>query len=301
MEKKPSGEGVARFKRLQAVLRSWDGPNSRIGFELDLEKMPWGPFDALGKRVSLLLPSASEGPKEAEPSESEMERALRHVEHAADRCADFANLGNGKEDVWQQSLETWEWLRDHLTGEWLRNEVESEEGEEAGGGGETHAMAPAQPALPVMPGAAATLEVVGRALRAIPLSRWEEAVGELDPDAPTREEAVQTLLGVARLMSGPRGGQAPDALDPSLPEAAPVQPDSDFESDPVPLPEVESAGDGTPDATPEVPSGPAPEPETEPASGEVSFDYAQGFDEGYQIGRRVGRALGARLRLPSPE
>ena len=58
------------------------------------------------------------------------------------------------------------------------------------------------PELPALPGAAATLQIASRALRATPLGVWREMVGTLDPEAPTREEAIQTRLGVARILSG---------------------------------------------------------------------------------------------------
>jgi hypothetical protein len=272
------------------VLRSWDGPNSRVGFELDLNKMPWGPFDALGKRIALLLPSVPDAEDETESLETQMERALRHVEHAADRCADFASLGEGSDENWRESLRTWEWIRDRLTGEWLRNEVGPEEGVEEEPETATEAS-PGEPVLPLMPGAAGTLEVVGRALRAIPLAQWERIVGNGDPNAPTREEAVQTLLGVARIMGG--------TADPAGGFSAPESPGEPKGSDPVLTPQADVPDGPSSTRSPEARPRPGAEAHNEPGPGEVSFDYAQGFDEGYQIGRRVGRALGSRLRPSS--
>jgi hypothetical protein len=47
-------------RRTSAVVRAWDGPNSRIAFELDLDQMPWGPFEALGKKVTVLIPEGAD-------------------------------------------------------------------------------------------------------------------------------------------------------------------------------------------------------------------------------------------------
>jgi hypothetical protein len=290
--KTASEDREARVKRVKAVLRSWDGPNSRVGFELNLEEMPWGPFDALGKHVSLLLPSATDSDEGEERTETEMERALRHVEHAADRCADFARLGNGGDDLWRTSQRTWEWLRDRLTDEWLSTEVRTVEVEEAQE--EVEVAAP----LPVMPGTAATLELVGRALRAIPLAQWREAVEELDPDGPTREEAVQTLLGVARLMESPQAGH--HAEGPGVGTALEVS--SAGAMDPS-LAELELGTEE--DSILDLEEGGVPEPGSDMDSDadhwEVTFEYARGFDQGYRIGRRVGRALGVRVRLATLE
>ena len=243
---RPDGGGL---KRTPAVIRAWDGPNSRVALEVDLDQMPWGPFEALGKHMTLLLPT--DGGSVDPPTETEIEKALRHVEHAADRCAEFSRLGNGSEQLWRSSLETWQWLRGYLTRLWVR-------GDSSAGEGLLPEADPSDaPSLPHMPGAAATLEAVARALRSTPLRAWHSAIGDFDPDAPTREEAVQTLLGVARLMNA---GPAPATT--SLPEAPPPAID--------------------------------PSPEAEVDEEELSFDYATGYDEGYQMGRRVGRALAAR-------
>jgi hypothetical protein len=270
MSGEPRAEDGALLKRVPVIVRSWDGPNSRIGLEMDLSEMPWGPFDALGKRLSLVLPAVDEATSEKTTSESQVERALRHVEHAADRCSEFAQLANGNQELWLRSQETWEWIRKYLTSLWMEAEVE----------GRTPApvlsdspgpsvLGSEAPAVPTLPGAASTLEVAARALRATPLAVWRETMGPLDPDAPTREEAVQTLLGVARILSG----QSPEGTT----EPAEV-------SNPHPAP------------SPEVPSSPEPNPAPESVADpdQVSFDFAVGYDEGYQMGRRVGLALGAR-------
>lgn len=255
----------AHPRRAAAIVRAWDGPNSRIAFELDLDEMPWGPFEALGKKVTLLLAAREEndpgGPGEDEPQpspeqqqlqprraqagEEDRERALRHVEHAAERCAEFAELGNGGDELWRDSLETWRWLRDFLV---------------------------AAPATPVMPGAAATLEVVANALRETPLAVWREAVGTFDPDAPTREEAIRTLRGVAQLLGEPVEPEPETEQDPPEPEREPegLDPDGGQEAERSEA-GLEGAGSGS----------------------DLSFDYASGYDEGYRMGRRVGRALEA--------
>jgi hypothetical protein len=106
---------------------------------------------------------------------------------------------------------------------------------------------------------------------------WREAIGSADPEAPTREEAIQTLLGVAKIL----GGQTPEGTLQSQEEA-----------DSTPSPE----GD-TPDSTREAQGAPAPEGDPD----QVSFDFAQGYDEGYRMGRKVGLALGSRKARGSGE
>jgi hypothetical protein len=237
---------------------------------MDLGQMPWGPFDALGKRLSLLLPVSDDAPPGETSSESQVERALRHVEHAADRCAEFAQLANGNEELWRRSQETWEWIRKYLTALWVESEVDgrqpaptfSERPEDRGDVQE-------EGDVPSLPGAAATLNVAARALRATPLAVWRETMGPQEPDAPTREEAVQTLLGVARML----GGQQPDSVSP-VAEASDRPPPA------------------SPEAAPTADSDTRPEEESDPD--QVSFDFAKGYDEGYQMGRRVGLALGTR-------
>lgn len=248
-----------RFKRSPATIRSWDGPNSRIGCETDLSQMPWEPFDALGKEIILLVPVA-DVPEPQDGDEGTLERALRFVDHAIKRSSEFASLGDGADPSWQRSKETWEWIRDRLTSEWLRSEVVEE----------PTAPFPETPEVEdfpklSLPGAARTLEVASLALRSMPLATWRDAVATLDPDMPTREETIQTLKGVAGLLSSPGPQDSEEVSD--QPEQPAV---------------VEDAGPPPPES-----------PREEVKEGEVSFDYAQGFDEGYHTGRKVGRALAA--------
>ena len=268
-------------RRVPVIVRSWDGPNSRLGLEMDLGQMPWGPFDALGKRLDLLLPTDPESRGQAGPSESQVERALRHVEHAADRCREFAQISNGDQGLWLRSQETWEWIGRYLTDLWIQRDVDGvrRDLDPVSGQEETVPVSENQrieagvavPELPALPGAAATLQIASRALRATPLGVWREMVGTLDPEAPTREEAIQTLLGVARMLSG--GPEPNEAIPEPAPDPAP---------DPAPVPEVpDSKAEETP-----------PEKESDPD--QVSFDFARGYDDGYQMGRRVGLALAAR-------
>jgi hypothetical protein len=289
-------DDVTLLKRVPVIVRSWDGPNSRIGLELDLGQMPWGPFDALGKRLSLLLPAEAGAPTRASAAESQLERALRHVEHAADRCAEFAQISNGNEELWLRSQETWEWIRRYLTTLWVDTEVEGRappvrfggdpsSGEGEGGRGaagpreekDAGGDHPGNP-LPAMPGAASTLKVAARALRATPLAVWRETMGPVDPDAPTREEAVQTLLGVARILDAQGEGSAVET--PPLP----ASPGPENSPDPAPgsSTEVETAHE------------PPSQEKDRQDPDQVSFDFAQGYDEGYRMGRRVGLALGSR-------
>ena len=276
-----------RVKRASAVVRAWDGPNSRIAFEMDLDQMPWGPFEALGKKVMVLIPEDADQPVDTVDDENEdggasdIERALRHVEHAAEKCAEFAQLGNGSDQLWSRSLETWEWLRDYLTSRWmeLKEQAPARTPEEGSG---------IDRPLPGMPGAAATLEVAANALRQTPLASWRDVVGgAFNPDAPTREEAIQTLLGVARLLSQAATPEA--APEKGVPEAV-----EQARSDPGPEPAGES--ERGPSRRDPEPEGHTRNPE---GGGDLSYDYAAGYDEGYQKGRRVGRALGNRDRSGS--
>ncbi len=269
MSGEPRTEDGALLKRVPVIVRSWDGPNSRIGLEMDLSEMPWGPFDALGKRLSLVLPAADEANPERSTSESQVERALRHVEHAADRCAEFAQLANGNQDLWLRSQETWEWIRRYLTSLWVEAEVEGRAPAPVLPNPQETPPQPSEaPAVPTLPGAASTLEVAAKALRATPLSVWRDTMGPLDPEAPTRAGAVQTLLGVARILSG----QAPEGAMKTAGAADSPQAPS-------------------PEAVPSHEPSSAPEPEADPD--QVSFDFARGYDDGYQMGRRVGLALGS--------
>ncbi len=268
-------------RRVPVIVRSWDGPNSRVGLEMDLAQMPWGPFDALGKRLSLLLPATDEIPEGVGP-ESQVERALRHVEHAADRCAEFAQVANGNQELWRRSHETWEWIRRYLTSLWVDTEVDgvapapsiaelSPAVPDPAPVAEVTEETVSPPEAPFMPGAAATLNVAAKALRSIPLSSWRDSVESGNVDAPTREEAVQTLLGLARILGGltEQGeGPAEEAAEATADEAAPQ----------------------------EGPTDPDPPMEEDQDPDQVSFEYAVGYDEGYQMGRRVGLALGAKKR-----
>jgi hypothetical protein len=250
---------------------------------MDLGQMPWGPFDALGKRLDLLLPVSSDLEPSHGTPESKVERALRHVEHAADRCGEFAQLANGNQDLWLRSQETWEWIRKYLTSLWVKTEVEGRIDHSLVGEAQPSSDSASDPEphrVPSLPGAAATLRVAARALRSTPLAAWRENLDPLDPDAPTREEAVQTLLGVARVLDGEERSEA--------------QPDTENLS--------ESKHGSSPESTSESDQDLAPQHDPAPKEGEedpdqVSFDFAKGYDEGYQMGRRVGLALGSR---PSP-
>lgn len=283
MSEEPTTQGRALFKRVPVIVRSWDGPNSRIGVELDLGQMPWGPFDALGKRLSLLLPATESSASSESGSESQVERALRHVEHAADRCGEFAQLADGNEEIWLRSQETWEFIRRYLTSLWIDSEVDGKPVPFSEASGTATPQSPGEagappPDVPSLPGAASTLRVAAQALKATPLAHWREAVGISDPEAPTREEAVQTLLGVARIIGGlaPGGSVIEGSL--SSREAEPAG------QAPPPEPEPETT----------APKALAQEEPIRPDPDQLSFDFAQGYDEGYQMGRKVGLALGAR-------
>ena len=276
-----------RLRRVTVVVRSWDGPNSRVGFEMDLNQMPWGPFDALGQQLNLLLPASPESTPGGPEVESEISKALRHVEHAADRCAEFAQASDGSREMWLSSQRTWEWVRRYLTSLWVQEEVEGDTAQLLGigladppdaGVQEVEVRGPGQenpsPAvptdLPSLPGAAATLKAAAKALRTTPLSAWRETVEAEDPEAPTREEAIQTLLGVAKILEARSRG---DEI----------------------IIEVE-APRGPPRRAKEPEAPPAPAPRDEPDFEQVSFDFAEGYDQGYQMGRKVGWALASRHR-----
>jgi hypothetical protein len=274
-----------RLRRVIGVVRSWDGPNSRLGLEMDLNQMPWGPFDALGQHLDLLLPAYREFTPGGHEVESDIARALRHVEHAADRCGEFARTSESDRETWLSSQQTWEWIRRYLTRLWVQEQVQGDTEELLGkklGDGEEGAERPAptvplgshSPELPSMPGAAATLKAAAKALRTTSLSAWRETVGRGDPNAPTREEAIQTLLGVANLLDvRPRE-------DVILEEAA--------TPNKVPGQTKESEGETSHPDGAEF----GEELEFEP----VSIEFAEGYDSGYRMGRRVGWALGSRHR-----
>jgi hypothetical protein len=254
---KPDAKPTAGLKRTSAIVRAWDGPNSRITLEVDLDEMPWGPFEALGKPATVLLPDSWDAPVEEDPEipPSQVERALRHVEHAAERCDEFARLGNGSQGMWLQSLETWEWLRAHLTSLWLRTDVE----------GKSPDRESFLPDLPPMAGAAAILETAADALRNTPLAAWREAVGSFNPNAPTREEAVQTLRGVARLLGGNGTRDLSEAVSPP-------------------------------------PAGEDPELEEDEVSHDFAMGYDEGYQMGRRVGRALAlketqEARGGRSRV----
>jgi len=287
------------MRRVTVVVRSWDGPNSRVGFEMDLNDLPWGPFDALGKKLDLLLPAYSEFEPGNSGVETEIAKALRHVEHAADRCGEFSQATGGSREMWLESQRTWEWVRRYLTRLWVQEEVEGDlagisrkgpDGEgpddEVAAGREGHPGTPPEISttqipsddLPALPGAAATLKAVAQALRTTPLSIWRETVEREDPEAPTREEAIQTLLGVAKILDGRSGphGDAEIVIEMEGPEGSTAVPDA--------------SGKEAPTRGEEAPTGEEPDFE------QVSVEFAEGYDQGYQMGRKVGWALGSRHR-----
>lgn len=293
-EEKPDIDRT-RLRRVPVVVRSWDGPNSRVGFEMDLNQMPWGPFDALGKQLELLLPASPETRPGGPEVESELSKALRHVEHAADRCAEFAQASDESRDVWLSSQRTWEWVRRFLTSLWVQEEVEGDTarllGARVNGEKKTEAPGPegvvdtggighqpdrppppTPPDLPSLPGAAVTLRAAAKALKTTSLSDWRETVEADGPEAPTREEAIQTLLGVARILdAGSRGEEI--AIHVEAPGKVAVTAD-------VPEPERSHRGE--------------PAPRGEPDPDQMSFEFAEGYDQGYQMGRKVGWALASR-------
>jgi hypothetical protein len=258
-----------RLRRVTVVVRSWDGPNSRVGLEMDLNQMPWGPFDALGQKLTLLLPAAPESRSGGPDEESEVSRALRHVEHAADRCAEFARTSDTDRDRWLTSLRTWEWIRRQLTHLWVQEEVEGDAARLLESRSEEVPTPQETPAgLPTMPGAAQTLEAAAAALRSTSLSVWREAVESGDPEAPTREEAIQTLLGVAKILDTRGRG-----------EEIMVEVEAPHES-----------------ATAEQDIDPEEAPKGEAGFEQVTIDFAEGYDQGYHMGRKVGWALGSKRR-----
>jgi hypothetical protein len=266
---------------------------------MDLGQMPWGPFDALGKRLSLLLPAANPPEPKGSSGESQVERALRHVEHASDRCAEFSQLAGENQELWRRSHETWEWIRKYLTSLWADVEVDGRrEAPKFQDPPPDPAPKANPPEVPTLPGAAATLRVAAKALRATPLATWRETIHLSDPEAPTREEAVQTLLGVARILGGESqggmSGPVKEQTEPVEEQAEPVEERvrrAEEQATPVEEPDTPTAS-GEVDATPEDESVNGGEQDPD----QLSFDFAQGYDEGYQMGRRVGLALGARKR-----
>ena len=286
------GKG-SRWIRVDGAVRLIDAPNSRMGLEVDLGLLPWDPFDALGKKVTVLVPTpqSENGPGEEETNE--LHEAIRFVAHAADRCKDFAEAGNGDSSSWWNAYRTWDWLRDHLAREWEDEET---------------APSPDLPAgeseqLPSLPGAASILEYTLGALRTIPLKHWEETVGTLDPEAPSREEAIRTVQVLSSLLRRPAGEVQPDpapSMEVPTSQAQAVDPSASAEPSNVSAEPSEREGSGQEEA-PERRATPsrAAESRQETAQdqeADMSFEYAHGFDEGYRTGRRVGFALGNHAR-----
>lgn len=292
MPKEDGPRKRSRWIRVDGAVRLIDAPNSRMGLEVDLSLLPWDPFDALGKKVTILVPSSqTDDTRDNEPDE--IQRALRFVGHAADRCREFAQAGIGDKSDWWKAYQTWDWLRNHLTAEWEPEPMDpssASEKEEEGGN---------QPHLPNLPGAASILEYTLGALRTIPLQHWEETVSTLDPEAPSREEAIRTVRILSRLLRKPIPEDQSETgvlePDPGKDKMAPHQPATAGSPTP-PFP-----ADDLP--KPDEPTQPAesarPHPH-DPMPGEdgedMSFEHAYGFDEGYRKGRRVGFALGNHSR-----
>lgn len=271
---------------MDGAVRLIDAPNSRMGLEVDLDLLPWDPFDALGKKVTVLVPAplgALEGPDDEAQN---LQQAIRFVGHAADRCREFAEAGNGDTSDWWKAFRTWNWLREHLIADW--EEEPAGEGTRAELQPDSHLDTPEPPNLP---GAASILEYTLGALRTIPLQHWEETVSTLDPEAPSREEAIRTVQILSRLLRQPSGG--PEIRNG---DGRPEEEDTSVQSEEPPESAHQNSQE-TDESRPE--SAEARDPE------EMSFEYASGFDEGYQKGRRVGFALGNHARkrgrqLPDP-
>lgn len=268
----------SRWIRVDGAVRLIDAPNSRMGLEVDLDLLPWDPFDALGKKVTVLVPSPQGAVEDPEEEAQDLQQAIRFVGHAADRCREFAEAGNGDTSDWWRAFRTWNWLRDHLTAEW--------EEEPSGDGAKTGLRPDSQAEmsdLPNLPAAASILEYTLGALRTIPLQHWEETVSTLDPEAPSREEAIRTVQILSRLLRRPEREQEDRAPESSPGEDRPTE----SPAAPPPEPEVRDSPEAGASRS-ESPDGPEGE--------EMSFEYASGFDEGYRKGRRVGFALGNHAR-----
>lgn len=257
----------SRWTYLDGSIRLIDASNSRMALEVDLGLLPWDPFNALGKQVTVLIPTPQEWGEAPRDDDDDLERSLRFVVHAADRCKEFAQNGNGDKSDWWAAFQTWDWLRKHLTARLAERSVPlPDEGRR--GTEET----PSEQ-LPNLPGAASVLGYTLGALRSIPLDHWEKTVSTLDPEAPSREEAIQTLLGLSKLLKGNPTGNGRGG-EPA---------------------EVEATMDPVAEEEARAPAGPSADSATNFAHDqeEVSFDYAAGFDEGYSLGRKVGFALGS--------
>ena len=108
----------------------------------------------------------------------------------------------------------------------------------------------------------------------------------------TREEAIRTLLGVARLLGSaePSGLPVAGSGEPASPPEATRDPGEPPADGDAATPDEAASATGRPSrAGTEGRSAPGDD-------SALSFDYAAGYDEGYRMGRRVGRALGARER-----
>ncbi len=104
----------SRWVRVDGAVRFIDAPNSRLGLEVDLSRLPWDLFEALGKRVSVLIPADGEEMGGSPGAEDPLTRALRYVEHAAARSREFARQETGGDPELGVAYETWSWLRDYL-------------------------------------------------------------------------------------------------------------------------------------------------------------------------------------------
>ena len=275
----------SRWVRVDGAVRLIDTPNSRIGLEVDLDLLPWDPFDALGKKVTLLLPQDHSENGSGDEDPENLKQALRYVDHAAGRCREFAEAGNGDTSDWWKAYRTWDWLRKRLSGEWGEETAESAAASSASERVEV-------PAVPSLPGAATILEYTLGALRTIPLSHWEETVATLDPEAPSREEAIRTVQILSGLLRRPSENLGePSVMEEPEASVGKVKGEQEIESGTTesasqlpptePQPKVRR-----PDLTPDETADPE----------DMSFEYAHGFDEGYQMGRRVGFAMGNHAR-----
>jgi len=255
-EARGPGEG-SRWVRVDGTIRFLDSPNSRLGLEVDLSRLPWNLFDALGRRVTLLVPAGESDSGEGFGWEGHLARALRLVEREAERSLALAPEAGVESLEMPSARQAWEWLHTHL----LRTLAN-------GSPAQPPVEAPSAPPAPSPPDAERAVSVLGYALEALPsmpLRMWEESVTSLHPGAPTREEALRTLVRLSRYLEEPvdhRGNGGGNAPASTLPARD------------VPLP----------------PASPARGP-TEGTEEEMSYDQARGFDEGYRLGRSIGRAL----------
>lgn len=260
----------SRWTYLDGSIRLVDTSNSRMALEIDLGRLPWDPFNALGKKVTVLVPVPPGWEEAPGEEEDQLDRAHRFVTHAAERSKEFAEAGNGDQSDWWAAFQTWDWLQKLLTVKMAEASLSALDG--GSGLGEDTAAG----AFPSLPGAASILGYTLGAIRSIPLDQWEKSVSTLDPEAPSREEAIQTILALSKLLKGGQPGEA--ASDEGSAATG----------------EAEDASEGRGGTADSVDGSPPP-----PEEDELSFDYAQGFDEGYSMGRRVGFALGSHHRRRS--